>query len=83
MANQSFTVNIKALFNASDVKAKVGDIQNALKNIKLPDDLKRSLDSSFTNVNKALDDFNSKVNKGVKSKSDASGITKAFDNVTK
>ena len=76
MANQSFTINIKALFDASDVKAKVGDIQSTLSKLKLPDKLTANLNTSFTNVNKALDDFISRTDKGVKSKAEATGITK-------
>ena len=84
MANSSnFTINIKALFDASDVKAKVGDIQGTLSKLKLPDKLTADLNKSFANVNKALDDFNSKSEKGIKTKADASGITKSFDTVTK
>ena len=81
--NQTFTLNIKALFDASDVKAKVGDIQSTLSKLKLPDKLATDLNNSFTNVNKALDDFISKTEKGVKTKADATGITKSFDAVTK
>lgn len=83
MANQSFTINIKALFDASEVKAKVGDIQSTLSKLKLPDKLTANLNTSFTNVNKALDDFISRTEKGVKSKADATGITKSFEAVTK
>ena len=83
MANQTFTLNIKTLFDASDVKAKVGDIQSILSKLKLPDKLTANLNTSFTNVNKALDDFISRTEKGVKSKADATGITKSFEVVTK
>ena len=81
--NQTFTLNIKALFDASDVKAKVGDIQSTLSKLKLPDKLATDLNKSFTNVNKALDDFTSKTEKGIKTKTDATGITRSFDAVTK
>ena len=83
MANQSFTVNIKALFDASDVKAKVSDIQNAFKNIKLPDNLQKSFTSSFDNLNKALTDFETRATKGIKTKADAKGLTGSMDNVIK
>ena len=84
MANsQTLTLNIKALFDASDVKSKVSDIQSALSRLKLPDKLATDLNSSFTSVNKALDDFISKTEKGIKTKADASGISKSFETVTK
>ena len=81
--SSNYTLNIKALFDASAAKAGISDIQNALKNIKLPDKLKTDLSGSFSSANKALDDFISKVNKGIKSKSDANGINKSFETVTK
>ena len=84
MANNStFTLNIKALFDASDVKAKVGDIQKAFSNLKLPDNLKKNLDDSFSNLNKALSDFESRAAKGIKTKADAKGLTGSMDNVIK
>jgi hypothetical protein len=49
----------------------------------LPDKLATDLNKSFTNVNKALDDFISKSEKGIKTKADATGITRSFDTVTK
>ena len=84
MANgSSYTLNIKALFDASNVKAGVSEIQNSLKSLKLPDKLATDLNTSFANVNKALDDFTGKVEKGIKTKGDANGITKSFETVTK
>ena len=84
MANsQTFTLNIKALFDASDVKAKVGDLQNAFKNIKLPTDLQKNFDTSLSNLTKALNDFESRAAKGVSSKADAKGITNSIDTVIK
>ena len=84
MANgSSYTLNIKALFDASSVKAGIGEIQNSLKSLKLPDKLASDLNTGFANVNKAIDDFTSKVEKGIKTKGDASGITKSFETVTK
>lgn len=80
-SGQNFTLNIKALFDASDVRAKVGDIQRAFNNLRLPDALKNNLQNSFTNVEKALSDFESRVAKGVKTKADASGLTRSMSNV--
>ena len=76
---QSFTLSIKALFDASDVKAKVGEIQKAFSNIKLPDNLKGNLDKAFSGVEKALTDFETKAQKGVSTKADAKGISTSID----
>ena len=80
-SGQSFTLSIKALFDASDIKAKVGDIQKSFSNLRLPDNLKRSLDTSFTSLNKALNDFEQRAAKGVTSKTDAKGITSSLEKV--
>ena len=82
-SNQTFTLNIKALFDASDIKTKVGDIQKAFNGLRLNDSLKNSLQSSFTNLEKALNDFETRAEKGVKTKGDASGLTRSMENVVK
>ena len=82
-SSQTFTLNIKALFDASDVKAKVNDLQNAFKNIRLPSDLQKNFDTSLSNLTKALNDFESRAAKGVSSKADAKGITNSIDTVIK
>ena len=82
-SSQTFTLNIKALFDASDVKAKVSDIQKSFSNLKLPDNLSKSFTSSFDSLNKALTDFETRAAKGVKTKADAKGLTGSMDNVIK
>lgn len=81
--NQDFTLNIKALFDTSDVKNKVNNLQDAFKNIKLPDNLQKSFDKTIADLVKSVNDFESKAGKGIQSKTDATGITKAIDNVIK
>ena len=84
MANsQTFTLNIKALFDASDVKAKVGDIQRAFSNIKMPDKLQKDFNSSFQGLEKALNDFESRTAKGVQTKADAKGMSNSIDAVVR
>ena len=78
-----FTVNIKALFDASDVKAKVNQIQNSFNNLKLSDGLKRNLEGNFNELNKALSEFQAKAQKGVQTKADAKGITSSMDTIVK
>ena len=81
--NQDFTLNIKALFDTSDVKNKVNNLQDAFKNIKLPDNLQKSFDKTIADLVKSVNDFESKAGKGIQNKTDATGITKAIDNVIK
>lgn len=81
--NQDFTLNIKALFDASDVKNKVNDLQSAFKNIKLPDNLQKSFNKNINDLIKSVNDFESKAGKGIQNKTDANSITKAIDNVIK
>ena len=79
----NFTINFKALFDVSDVKSKVNDIQNVLGNIKLPDKLQKSFNSSFTSLNKALSDYESKLEKGINTKADAKSINTTIDKIVK
>ena len=81
MANQSFTVNIKALFDASDVKAKVGNIQNILSKLKLPDNLKTSFKTAFTDLNKEIDNYQRIMQNGFKTKGDVSSLEKSGNNI--
>ena len=81
--NQTFTLNIKALFDAEDVKNKLGNIQTTLSNLKMPDKMGRDITNSFITANKALDDFILKSQRGVKTSGDATGISRSFENVTK
>ena len=79
----SYTVNIKALFDAGDALNKIKNIQTVLNNLKLPDNLRTNLDSSFKNLDKALQDFQNRSERGIKTKADATGITRSFDTVVK
>ena len=81
MANQSFTVNIKALFDASDVKANVGNIQNILSKLKLPDNLKTSFKTAFTDLNKEIDNYQRIMQNGFKTKGDVSNKEKSGNNI--
>ena len=82
-SSQTFTLNIKALFDASDVKAKVSDIQNSFKNLRLPDNLSKNLTDNFASLNKALSEYESRLAKGVNTKADAKGLTASVDNIVK
>lgn len=77
----SYTVNIKALFDAGDVQAKIKNIQTTLNNLKLPDNLRSNFNSTFNELNKALEDFQTKSRQGIKSKGDSTAINKSFDRV--
>lgn len=82
-SGQNFTLNIKALFDASDVRAKVVDIQKAFNNIKLPETLQKDFDAGLKNLTKSLNDFETRAEKGVSSKADAKGLTTSIDAVIK
>ena len=77
----SYTVNIKALFDAGDAQAKIKNIQTTLNNLKLPDNLRSSFNSAFNELNKSLDEFQTKSRQGIKNKADATAINKSFDKV--
>ena len=83
MGQNTSVINIKALLDASDVKAKVQDIQNAFKSIKLPDNLSKQFNNAFDNLNKAISNYESKAAKGVKTQTDAKGIVSSVDDIIK
>jgi len=82
-AEQTFIYKIKALFDGSEAKNALKDLQNSLTNLKLPKDLSNNLNRSLDSANRALDNYISKTDKGVRNLSDVKGIEKAFNEVTK
>lgn len=78
----SYTVNIKALFDAGDAQAKIKNIQTTLNNLKLPDNLRSNFNNTFNSLNKAIEEFQVKSAQGIKTKADSTAINKSFDKMT-
>lgn len=66
----TFTFTIKPITDLSDVKANVGEIQKAFKNLKLPDKISGNLDKNIANILKEFDKYETKVKEGIKTSGD-------------
>ena len=78
MANQSFTINIKALFDASQVTSGAKQIQDMFKNIKLPSNLQSDFQKAFSNLENSVSKVQQKYEQGFKTKGDVSSFEKSF-----
>ena len=78
MANQSFTINIKALFDASQVTSGAKQIQDIFKNIKLPSNLQSDFQKAFSNLENSVSKVQQKYEQGFKTKGDVSSFEKSF-----
>ena len=78
----SYTVSIKALFDAGDALSKIKNIQTVLNNLKLPDNLRTNFNNTFNSLNKAIEEFQTKSAQGIKTKADSTAINKSFDKMT-
>ena len=78
MANQSFTINIKALFDASQVTSGAKQIQDMFKNIKLPNNLQSDFQKAFSSLENSVSKVQQKYEQGFKTKGDVSSFEKSF-----
>ena len=82
MANsQTFTFNIKAVADMQDVISNVTNIQNALKQLKLPNDLQKSFKSTFSNLESELEKYQKLMANGFKTKGDATALERSGNNI--
>ena len=78
MANQNFTINIKALFDASQVTSGAKQIQDMFKNIKLPNNLQSDFQKAFSGLENSVSKVQQKYEQGFKTKGDVSSFEKSF-----
>ena len=82
MANsQTFTFNIKAVADMKDVVSNVQNIQNALKQLKLPTNVQESFRKTFGELDKELDKYQKLMAGGFKTKGDANALEKSGNNI--
>ena len=72
------TINIKAVFDNSDVVKGAQQIQNAFKNIKVSDTLQSDFNKAFSNLENSVNKVQQKYEQGFKTKGDVSSYEKAF-----
>ena len=80
-SSQTFTLNIKAVANMQDVISNIQNIQSALSKLKMPDGLKTSFSKTFDGLEKETARYQQLLQKGFKTKGDASAFTKSGDNI--
>ena len=78
MANQNLTINIKALFDASQVTSGAKQIQDIFKNIKLPNNLQSDFQKAFSGLENSVSKVQQKYEQGFKTKGDVSSFEKSF-----
>ena len=78
MANQNFTINIKALFDASQVTSGAKQIQDMFKNIKLPNNLQSDFQKAFSGLENSVSKVQQKYEQGFKTKGDVRSFEKSF-----
>ena len=79
--NQTFTFNIKAVADMKDVVSNVQNIQNALKQLKLPTNVQESFRKTFGELDKELDKYQKLMAGGFKTKGDANALEKSGNNI--
>ena len=72
------TINIKALFDTSEVASGAKEIQNLFKSIKVPANLQSDFQKAFSNLESAASKVQQKYQQGFNTKSDVIGFDKAF-----
>ena len=82
MANsQTFTFNIKAIADMKDVESNISNIQNALKQLKLPDSMASSLRKNFGELEREISKYQQIISKGIQTKGDANALEKSGKNI--
>lgn len=83
MGEKTFTFNIKAIADMKDVTSNIQNIQNALKQLKLPDNLNASFKKNFGELEKELEKYQKLKAGGFKTNSDATALEKSGKNIVR
>ncbi len=83
MGETTFTFNIKAIADMKDVTSNIQNIQNALKQLKLPNDLQNSFKKTFGDLEKELEKYQKLKAGGFKTNSDATALEKSGKNIVR
>lgn len=77
MAQQDVILKLKGVADFSDIKGNISTLQNYLKNLKLPTDITKKIEGSFSKLDKELETFQQHLNSGFKTKGDVTGLEKS------
>jgi TP901 family phage tail tape measure protein len=79
--NKQVTVTLKTLADISDVTKRAKDIQDALNKIQLPQKLKTSLDTTFSELYKHVERASEAMSSGFKTKGDVTKYEKSINSI--
>ena len=81
MADKTFQIQFNVDANIGPIKSKVSDLRNAFNNVKLPDNIRKSLEATFQNLSKEITNFESLANKGFSNMADVNKANRSFDKI--
>ena len=81
MANKTFNINGKVNLDISGVQSQLSNMQKVLNNLKLPKNMSNQFTDMFQKLNGELSDYQEKLNKGFKTKSDVTGLEKTGNTI--
>lgn len=82
MANKTFNITGKINLDISKVQSQMSNMQKTLSNLKLPKDMSTKFSDIFTKLNSELANYQERLNKGFKTKSDVTGLEKTGNIIT-
>lgn len=82
-SNQTFTFNIKAIADMKDVQTNIQNIQQSLGKLKLPDNLKTSFKTTFSNLEKEISKYQNLLNNGIKTNANANALEQSGKNIVR
>ena len=82
MANKTFNITGKIDLDISKVQSQMSNMQKTLSNLKLPKDMSTKFSDIFTKLNNELANYQERLNKGFKTKSDVTGLEKTGNIIT-
>lgn len=77
MANKTFNITGKMSLDISNVQSQLTNMQKVLNNLKLPKNMSTQFTDIFSKLNGELSNYQERLNKGFKTKSDVTGLEKS------
>lgn len=81
MANKTFNITGKVNLDISSVQSQLNNMQKILSNLKLPKNMSAQFTEMFTKLNSELSNYQDRLNKGFKTKSDVTGLEKSGNTI--
>ena len=82
MADKKFSITFDVNANVAPMKSAIGDLKGALNNLKIPDNFKRSIETTITTLEKEITNFESLASKGFSNIGDFNKANKSAEKIT-